>query len=86
MIPYPPSFNKIAARIIDPSSGASTWAFGNHKCVINIGIFTRKAINKSTGKLNLYIITIGYKNDWNSLFKIILINKGNEAVIVYIIR
>lgn len=31
MIPYPPNFSKMAARIIDPSKGASTWAFGNHK-------------------------------------------------------
>jgi len=29
--PYPPSFSKIAARIIDPATGASTWAFGNHR-------------------------------------------------------
>lgn len=41
--PYPPSFNKTAARIIDPSNGASTWAFGNHRWKINIGIFTKKA-------------------------------------------
>lgn len=29
--PYLPSFNRIAARIIDPATGASTWAFGNHR-------------------------------------------------------
>ena len=32
--PYPPIFNKIAAKIIEPIVGASTWAFGNHKCSI----------------------------------------------------
>ena len=28
--PYPPSFNKTPAKIIDPPTGASTWALGNH--------------------------------------------------------
>lgn len=41
--PYPPSFNKIAARIMDPSRGASTWALGNHKWKKYIGIFTKNA-------------------------------------------
>lgn len=30
-IPYPPSFRRSPARIIDPATGASTWAFGSHK-------------------------------------------------------
>lgn len=30
-IPYPPSFNRIAARTIDPAMGASTWAFGSQR-------------------------------------------------------
>jgi len=38
--PYPPSFNKIPARIIDPARGASTWALGNHRCKKKIGNFT----------------------------------------------
>ena len=29
--PYPPNFRRIAARIIDPATGASTCAFGSHK-------------------------------------------------------
>lgn len=29
--PYLPSFKRILARIIDPATGASTWALGNHK-------------------------------------------------------
>lgn len=33
-----------AARTIDPAIGASTWAFGNHKCKPYRGIFTIKAI------------------------------------------
>jgi len=41
---YPPSFSKIAARIIDPATGASTWALGSHKCSENSGNFTINAI------------------------------------------
>lgn len=29
--PYPPNFSRMAARIIDPAMGASTWAFGSHR-------------------------------------------------------
>lgn len=32
IMPYPPSFSRMAARIIDPAIGASTWAFGSHRC------------------------------------------------------
>lgn len=32
MIPYPPSFSRIAARTIEPAMGASTWAFGSQRC------------------------------------------------------
>jgi len=39
--PYPPSFSRIAARIIDPAIGASTCALGNHRWVENIGSLTR---------------------------------------------
>jgi len=28
--PYPPNFNKTPANNIEPDTGASTWAFGNH--------------------------------------------------------
>lgn len=31
IIPYPPSFSRIAAKTIDPAIGASTWAFGSHR-------------------------------------------------------
>lgn len=31
IIPYPPSFRRMAARIMDPAIGASTWAFGSHR-------------------------------------------------------
>ena len=35
---------RIPAKTIDPATGASTWAFGSQRWVINKGIFTRKAI------------------------------------------
>ena len=41
--PYPPSFRRIAAKIIDPAMGASTCAFGSHRWVPYIGSFARKA-------------------------------------------
>lgn len=31
IIPYPPSFRRMAARTIEPAIGASTWAFGSHR-------------------------------------------------------
>ena len=31
IIPYEPSFRRIPARTMEPATGASTWAFGNHK-------------------------------------------------------
>lgn len=31
MKPYPPSFRRIPAKSIEPTTGASTWAFGSHK-------------------------------------------------------
>lgn len=34
----------MAAKIMDPATGASTCALGSHRCRENIGTFTRKAI------------------------------------------
>lgn len=31
IMPYPPSFKRIAASTIEPAIGASTWAFGSHR-------------------------------------------------------
>lgn len=41
--PYPPNLSKIAARIIEPATGASTWAFGSHRWTENSGNFTKNA-------------------------------------------
>ena len=34
----------MAAKIIDPITGASVCALGNHKCTKNMGTFTKNAI------------------------------------------
>lgn len=47
IIPYPPSFSNTAARIIEPAIGASTCAFGNHKCNPYSGILIIKAISSA---------------------------------------
>lgn len=56
--PYPPNFNKIAAKIMDPTTGASTCALGSHKCPKKIGNLIKNAKiilnkNKEFLKLNL---------------------------------
>lgn len=43
MIPYPPNFNKTAAKIIEPTTGASTCALGSHIWPKKMGSLTRKA-------------------------------------------
>src|ERR1043166_8188469 len=38
--PYPPIFNRIAARMTEPAVGASTWASGSQVCTGHMGSFT----------------------------------------------
>jgi hypothetical protein len=45
--PYPPNFNITPAKIIDPATGASTWAFNSHKCTEYIGNLAKKAPTKN---------------------------------------
>jgi hypothetical protein len=44
IMPYPPSFSRIAARTMEQTIGASTWALGNHRCSPYNGILTINAI------------------------------------------
>jgi hypothetical protein len=44
IIPYPHSFNRIAASTMEPVIGASTWALGSHRCNPYNGILTINAI------------------------------------------
>lgn len=81
IIPYPPSFRRIAAKTIDPSKGASTWALGSHRWVMNIGIFTK---NANIIKIIIEYFNISILAKWKDIFihKIILIKRGSDAVIV----
>lgn len=88
--PYPPNFSRIAAKIIDPATGASTCAFGSHKCTENSGNFTINAVI-IINHVNEFIDLSGIVNcSGIDIFKcfefkytfIIIINSGNDAVIV----
>lgn len=46
IIPYPPSFRRTAARIIEPAMGASTCALGSHRWIPYNGILTKNAIRQ----------------------------------------
>lgn len=94
IIPYLPSLSKMAAKTIDPATGASTWALGNQRCVEYKGIFTMKAIHNIN---QIGVVITGLKNGiviWNNInielfhlaIKIMIIKRGNEAETVYIIR
>lgn len=50
-IPYPPIFSNTPASIIDPTSVASTCAFGSHMCDMKIGSLNKKIIISSTCSL-----------------------------------
>lgn len=50
MNPYPPIFRRIAARIMDPATGASTWALGSQRWRVNMGTFTKKAIKQNIAR------------------------------------
>lgn len=64
IIPYPPSFKRMAAKIIDPATGASTCAFGNQRWAPYSGILIINAIRQLSHK-SLFVEVI--KN--NSLDK-----------------
>lgn len=53
IIPNPPSFSRMAAKIIDPAIGASTWAFGSHRCTPYNGILIINAIMHASHRILL---------------------------------
>jgi len=55
-IPYPPSFNKTPAKIIDPDTGASTCALGNQRWTPNIGNLVKNANTKKIAKKSLPLV------------------------------
>lgn len=56
--PYPPIFSRIAASIMEPATGASTWALGSHRWSPNIGTLTRKAIIQKNGRI-FFLLVLG---------------------------
>ena len=90
-IPKLPNFKRIAARSIDPKTGASTWALGNHKWTPYIGSFTKKAANrqKIITLFNIELFKFIILSNKSSLFVIIELyihkyipNNGKDALIV----
>ena len=86
IIPYPPSFNKIPAKIIEPPTGASTWALGSHWCTKYIGNFTKKAVTENIIKIGTLWTQLEFterKNieleQFSWIIIIIVNNRGREA-------
>ena len=77
------NFNKTPATIIEPDTGASTWALGSHKWSKNIDIFTKNAsINLKYKKILITskpLTKNKFKLFWVLKIFINPINKGNEA-------
>lgn len=93
-IPYPPSLSIIPARNIEPAIGASTWAFGSHKCKEYRGSFTKKAriVNIHQILIILVVFVGGCQfriiiDRWEFVCsnKARLIKRGSEADTVYMI-
>ena len=82
IIPQPPSFNKTPAKIIEPETGASTWALGNQRWTKYIGNFTRKAntviVHKKFG-IPWVIIILNFTDPLQFMIITIEISKGNDA-------
>jgi len=55
--PNPPNFKTTLANVIDPKTGASTWALGSHICRKKTGIFTNKEKKKEIN-YSVYIILL----------------------------
>lgn len=94
IIPYPPNFNKIAARIMDPAIGASTCAFGNHRCRKNIGVLTKNALIKGIksslvwdviGSTVVLINIVNERCRFDFINSVITKRSGKDAVTVQII-
>lgn len=72
IMPYPPSFSRMAARIIEPAIGASTWAFGSHRWTPYRGILIIKAIMHANHRMLFdHVWLIGeWLNDISMKFRV----------------
>ena len=67
--PNPPNFKSTPARIMEPTTGASTWALGSHRWAPHIGILTKKAETPQKNQIR-FPETLGKvksKEDWADL-------------------
>lgn len=86
IIPNVPNFNRIPARIMDPATGASTWALGSHRWRKNIGALAKNAINRDIDHQKLIdgdreVEIMENSWDWIGVIRMFK-SKGREAVIV----
>lgn len=51
IMPYPPNFKRMAARIMEPAIGASTCALGSHRWTPYNGILMRNASMHASHKM-----------------------------------
>lgn len=93
-VPYPPNLSKIAAKTIEPATGASTCALGSHKWTEKSGYFTKNPAKKLNvipvlKSLVLFLIRLNRVKSKNlvacqRLVKTIKqIKRGKEANTVY---
>lgn len=92
-MPYPPNLSRMPAKIIDPATGASTWALGSHRCREYIGILARNAViiisHQRRGCKLLGSVMQGEANDAIPICLAISrdpTRRGSLAVTVYSIR
>ena len=89
IIPIPPNFSKIPAKIIEPNTGASTWAKGSHKWTPNIGNLTKNpnaTANDETFLIILYLELVPnrFTSENNDMLTITVTQttKGTDEIIV----
>nr|ALD62468.1 NADH dehydrogenase subunit 4 [Aleurodicus dispersus] len=79
-IPYLPNFNMMAAKIMDPKTGDSTWALGNQMWMKYKGILTMNTIKKVSVMNMLLGFLIKYKLSELMDFSMIELKKGSEKM------
>lgn len=85
MVPYPPSFKRMAASTMDPAIGASTWALGSQRCIVNMGSLTKNPLIRNSrnrllneGGIVMVRVFIFDEREW-SVIRINIISIGSEA-------
>lgn len=76
----------MAARTIDPATGASTWALGSQRCTVNIGSLTKNAIKTTITRKFHVQKRLSSKNEVRSLEFIIMFEDEASLALQIIIR